>query len=143
MSEEPAEIFERAAEEGFITQVRNNCVHLDPRSYAPCLQLKHHSTCSQFGQLRGALNLDGEIARSHFEDILYNQVSTSCLISDPHMTMYPKILSGKFSGEFSKLEEDFEKEGSENPLNELYRRTNETALAQAEKRVRARLAGLL
>ncbi|KAJ3569768.1 hypothetical protein NP233_g4837 [Leucocoprinus birnbaumii] len=100
MSKEPAEIFERAAEEGFITQ------------------LKHHSTVSQFGQLRGALNLDGAAARSHFKDILYNQ-----------------ILSGKFSKEFSALEDDLEKEGDANPLNELYRRTNESALAQAEKRV--------
>lgn len=108
MSKEPAEIFERAAEEGFITQ------------------LKHHSTCSQFGQLRGALNLDGAAARSHFEDILHNQ-----------------ILSGKFSKEFSKLEDDLEKEGEGNPLNELYRRTEESELAQAEKRVRSRLAGLL
>ncbi|KXN90061.1 RNA-binding protein rsd1 [Leucoagaricus sp. SymC.cos] len=105
MSKEPAEIFDRAAEEGFITQ------------------LKHHSTCSQFGQLRGALNLDGAAARSHFEDVLYNQ-----------------ILSGKFSKEFSQLEDDLEKEGEGNPLNELYRRTEESELAQAEKRVRARLA---
>ncbi|KAF9453851.1 IlvN-domain-containing protein [Macrolepiota fuliginosa MF-IS2] len=108
MSKEPAEIFERAAEEGFITQ------------------LKHHSTCSQFGQLRGALALDGVAARKHFEDTLYNQ-----------------ILSGKFSAEFSRLEDGLEKEGDENPLNELYRRADETELAKAEKRVRARLAGLL
>jgi hypothetical protein len=52
-------------------------------------------------------------------------------------------LSGKFSGEFSNLEDDFEKEGDQNPLNRLYSRANETALGQAEKRVRARLADLL
>ena len=56
MSKEPAEIFERAAEEGFI------------------LQLKHHSTVSQYGQLNGALALDGSAAREHFKNILYNQV---------------------------------------------------------------------
>ncbi|KAF7779011.1 hypothetical protein Agabi119p4_3356 [Agaricus bisporus var. burnettii] len=56
MSKEPAEIFERTADEGFITQ------------------LKHHSTCSQFGQLNGALKLNGETAKRHFVDILYNQV---------------------------------------------------------------------
>ncbi|THH01831.1 hypothetical protein EW026_g952 [Hermanssonia centrifuga] len=56
MSKEPAEIFERAAEEGFITQ------------------LKHHSSVSQYGQLNGALKLDGSDTRAHFKDILYNQV---------------------------------------------------------------------
>ncbi|KAF8168138.1 hypothetical protein B0H34DRAFT_792778 [Crassisporium funariophilum] len=108
MSKEPAEIFERAAEEGFITQ------------------LKHHSTVSQYGQLSGALALDGVAARAHFNDILHNQV-----------------LNGKFCREFSKLEEDLEKEGLANPLNELYRRVGETELAQAEQRVRHRLADLL
>jgi len=108
MSKEPAEIFERAAEDGFIHQ------------------LKHHSTVSQFGQLNGALALDGVAARAHFKDILYNQV-----------------LNGKFCENFSKIEQDLEKEGLANPLNELYRRSEETELAQAEKRVRARLSGLL
>jgi len=108
MSKEPAEIFERAAEEGFIQQ------------------LKHHSTVSQFGQLNGALNLDGKAARAHFEDILHNQV-----------------LNGKFCKEFTKIEDKLEEEGHKNPLNELYRRSEETELAQAEKRVRARLANLI
>ncbi|KAG6857530.1 hypothetical protein H0H87_000129 [Tephrocybe sp. NHM501043] len=108
MSKEPAEIFERAAEDGFIHQ------------------LKHHSSVSQFGQLSGALALDGKEAREHFKHVLYNQV-----------------LNGKFCEEFSKIEDDLEKEGPENPLNELYRRSEESELGQAEKRVRARLAGLL
>ncbi|TFK41196.1 IlvN-domain-containing protein [Crucibulum laeve] len=108
MSKEPAEIFERAAEDGFIQQ------------------LKHHSTVSQFGQLSGALALDGSAARAHFKEILYNQV-----------------LNGKFCREFSKIEDDLEKEGAANPLNELYRKSEESELGQAEKRVRARLAGLL
>ena len=57
MSKEPAEIFERAAEDGFIAQ------------------LKHHSTVSQYGQLSGALALDGTAIREHFKNILHNQVS--------------------------------------------------------------------
>lgn len=60
MSKEPAEIFERAAEDGFIAQ------------------LKHHSTVSQYGQLSGALALDGTAAREHFKHILHNQVSLEC-----------------------------------------------------------------
>ncbi|KAI0801198.1 IlvN-domain-containing protein [Fomes fomentarius] len=108
MSKEPAEIFERAAEEGFIRQ------------------LKHHSSVSQYGQLNGALNLDGSAARAHFKDILYNQV-----------------LNGKFCKEFSKIEEDLEKEGDANPIEILYQKSEASELGQAEKRVRARLAGLL
>ena len=57
MSKEPAEIFERAAEDGFIAQ------------------LKYHSTVSQYGQLSGALALDGTAMREHFKNILHNQVS--------------------------------------------------------------------
>jgi hypothetical protein len=41
------------------------------------------------------------------------------------------------------IEDDLEKEGGANPLNELYRLSEEMELVQAEKRVRARLAGLL
>jgi ketol-acid reductoisomerase len=107
MSKEPAEIFEAAAEEGFITQ------------------LKHHSIVSQYGQLNGALKLDGSAIRTHFKDILYNQV-----------------LSGKFCKEFSQIENDLEKEDDTNPLNVLYKRADESEMGQAEKRVRARLAGL-
>lgn len=108
MSKEPAEIFERAADDGFIAQ------------------LKHHSVVSQYGQLSGALKLDGVEVRSHFKEILYNQ-----------------ILNGKFCKEFSLIEADLEKEGSANPLNELYRKTEATELVQAEKRVRSKLADLL
>jgi len=104
MSKEPAEIFERAAEEGFIHQ------------------LKHHSTVSQYGQLSGALQLDGSTLRKHFEDILHNQV-----------------LNGKFCREFSKIEHELEKTGDENPLQQLYNKAEESELAQAEKRVRSRL----
>ncbi|KAF8445900.1 IlvN-domain-containing protein [Boletus edulis BED1] len=108
MSKEPAEIFERAADDGFVTQ------------------LKLHSTVSQYGQLSGALALDGKAIRQHFEKILHGQ-----------------ILNGKFCEAFSLIADDLEKDGSANPLNELYRRSEEMELVQAEKRVRARLAGLL
>lgn len=104
MSKEPAEIFERAAEDGFIRQ------------------LKHHSTVSQYGQLKGALALDGVAAREHFKHILHNQV-----------------LNGKFANEFSKIEADLEKTGPENPLEELYTKTEQSELGQAEIRVRERL----
>ena len=40
------------------------------------LELRHHSAVSQYGQLRGALAIDGGPIRKHFEEILYNQVST-------------------------------------------------------------------
>jgi hypothetical protein len=88
-------------------------------------KLKSHSIVSQYGQLSGALNLDGTAIRDHFKNILHNQ-----------------ILNGKFCKEFSKIEEDLEKEGDANPLNVLYAKSEASELAQAEKRVKARLAGL-
>ncbi|KIY50464.1 IlvN-domain-containing protein [Fistulina hepatica ATCC 64428] len=108
MSKEPAEIFERAAEDGFI------------------LQLKHHSSVSQYGQLNGADKLDGSAIRAHFKDILYNQV-----------------LNGKFCKEFSAMEDALEKEGLENPLQQLYAKNEASIMGQAEKRVRARLANII
>ena len=90
------------------------------------MQLKHHSTVSQYGQLNGALQLDGTAIRTHFKDILYNQV-----------------LNGKFCKEFSQIEQDLEKEGDANPLNRLYAEHGKSELAQAEQRVRARLADML
>jgi hypothetical protein len=69
MSKEPAEIFERAAEDGFIDQ------------------LKHHSVVSQYGQLSGSLKLDGSEVRKHFEHILHNQVFTSMPFSELSLLM--------------------------------------------------------
>lgn len=54
-----------------------------------------------------------------------------------------QILNGKFCKAFSQIEDDLDKEGDANPLNELYRRSEEMELVKAEKRVKARLAGLL
>ena len=104
MSKEPAEIFTAAAELGFIDQLRL------------------HSSVSQYGQLSGALKLDGSAIRAHFAEILHNQV-----------------LNGKFQREFTQIEDDLEKEGDENPLNQLYLKSEQTELGQGEKRVRARL----
>ncbi|GJJ08800.1 hypothetical protein Clacol_003019 [Clathrus columnatus] len=105
MSKEPAEIFERAAEQGFIRQ------------------LKLHSTVSQYGQLKGALSLDGTAVRQHFKDILHN-----------------RVLNGKFAREFSKIEAELEIQGDDNPLEKLYKETEASELGQAEIRVRKRLA---
>ena len=85
-------------------------------------QLKLHSTVSQFGQLNGTFKLDGSGIRDHFREILHNQV-----------------LNGKFQREFSKIEGDLEKNGAENPLEQLYAKAKETELAQGEAKVRARL----
>lgn len=54
-----------------------------------------------------------------------------------------QVLNGKFCREFSKIEEDLEKEGDANPINALYTKAEQSEMGQAEKGVRARLAGLL
>ena len=64
--------------------------------------------------------------RAHFKEILYNQV-----------------LNGKFCKEFSQIEEDLEKEGDANPLNQLYKEHENSELGQAERGVRERLADML
>lgn len=56
---------------------------------------------------------------------------------------YTQVLNGKFCKEFQKIEADLEKEGNDNPLNVLYRKSEATELGQAEQRVRKRLADLL
>jgi hypothetical protein len=52
-------------------------------------------------------------------------------------------LNGAFCKDFSGIADALEKDGPENPLNELYRRAEQTELSQAEARVRQRLAELL
>lgn len=122
MSKEPAEIFERAAEDGFIRQLR------------------YHSIVSQYGQLKGALSLDGVATRNHFQDILHNQVRKVHLFTNNcHSHFTVQILSGTFAREFSKMEADLEKMGDDNPLERLYKQTEASELGQAEIRVRQRL----
>lgn len=61
-------------------------------------------------------------------------------VSDEHPDVNSvQILSGKFAKEFSELEDALEKKGEGNPLDDLYRRSEESELGQAEKRVRSRL----
>lgn len=73
MSKEPAEIFERAADDGFVEQARRltNCIHYLYQLFGE--QLKHHSIVSQYGQLSGALALDGKAIRKHFVEILHGE----------------------------------------------------------------------
>lgn len=80
------------------------------------------------------------------ESILRIFYTTRCAINSrqaDHFMKIVQVLNGKFCKEFTKIEADLEKEGAANPLNELYRRSEESELGQAEKRVRARLAGLI
>lgn len=143
MSKEPAEIFERAADDGFIAQVCSQVLFWEISDWV-LIQLKHHSVVSQYGQLSGALKLDGVAVRSHFKEILYNQVFVFPVCNPlANDRVWLQILNGKFCKEFSSIEADLEKEGSANPLNELYRKTEATELVQAEKRVRSKLADLL
>lgn len=76
MSKEPAEIFERAADDGFITQACRSLIAVNTRYLYRFVgeQLKLHSTVSQYGQLGGALALDGKALRQHFVEILHEQV---------------------------------------------------------------------
>ena len=85
MSKEPAEIFERAAEDGFIRQVGSPPITASEMVCSSLRQLKHHSSVSQYGQLNGALKLDGSAARAHFKDILYNQVCRFENIGHPYI----------------------------------------------------------
>ena len=101
---EPAEIFEAAAEEGFFNQ------------------LKHHSSVSQYGQLKGATQLDGKDVRSRFQYVLQS-----------------RILSGAFMKEFQAIETELENKGPENPIEALYIESAKTELGVAEAGVLKRL----
>jgi hypothetical protein len=105
--------------------------------------LKHHSTVSQYGQLSGSLALNGNDARQHFKKILNDQVCPTCryFINMPDSLL--QILSGAFTKHLSSIEAELELDGSANPLNALYEQAEQSELAQAEKRVRHRLADLL
>ncbi|KAI9656130.1 MAG: hypothetical protein M1831_004701 [Alyxoria varia] len=68
LSKEPAEIFEKAADDGFIKQ------------------LAHHSSVSQYGQLKGSLELDATPIRKQFQHVAEK-----------------RILGGAFAKEFTAL----------------------------------------
>ncbi|KAK9319976.1 ketol-acid reductoisomerase [Lipomyces orientalis] len=100
-SMEPAEIFEKCAEDGFVKQ------------------LVYHSKVSQFGQLNGALSLDGSEFVSRFQKVLKHQ-----------------IIEGEFMRNFSKME----KAGTlDKELESLFERAGKTELALGEKLVFERL----
>lgn len=105
MSKEAAEIFEKMADDGFIKQ------------------LVHHSSVSQYGQLKGSLNYDGDIA-----DGLRREFSR---------VAEQRILNGAFEKEFSKMEES--EGGVQGHLDKLYEQAEQSELATGEKKVRSRL----
>ena len=105
MSKECAEIFEKMADDGFIKQ------------------LVHHSSVSQYGQLKGALN--------------YNDTLTSGLRKEFKRVAEQRILNGAFEREFSSMEEG--EGGVQGQLERLYEQAEKSELAEGERKVRARL----
>lgn len=104
-SKEAAEIFEKMADDGFIKQ------------------LVHHSSVSQYGQLKGSLNYDEGITNSLRKE--FSRVAEQ------------RILNGAFEKEFSRMEEG---EGSvQGQLDKLYAQAEKSELTEGEKKVMARL----
>ncbi|KAI9750008.1 MAG: hypothetical protein M4579_006639 [Chaenotheca gracillima] len=104
MSKEPAEVFEKAADDGFIRQ------------------LVHHSVVSQYGQLKGSMEVDTTWMKKEFK-----RVSEQ------------RVLGGEFAKEFSALDEDGDGDGIQKKLDSLYAEALKSELGQGEKRVRERL----
>jgi len=102
LSKEPAEIFEKAADDGFIRQ------------------LVYHSSVSQYGQLKGSMEVDTTQLQKEFKRVAEE-----------------RILNGAFAKEFMAL--DTEGPGVQKAIDELYKRAGESELGQGEARVRARL----
>ncbi|KAF2477019.1 IlvN-domain-containing protein [Lindgomyces ingoldianus] len=102
MSKESAEIFEKAAEDGFVKQ------------------LVHHSSVSQYGQLKGSLEVDTTAIKKEFKRIAEE-----------------RVLNGAFAKEFMSLDRDGP--GVERTLEELYAKAKNSELARGEARVRERL----
>jgi ketol-acid reductoisomerase len=73
MSKEPAEVFNKAAEDGFIRQ------------------LVHHSMVSQYGQLKGSMEVNTDWMRQEFKRVGEQ-----------------RILGGEFAAEFEALDKDGE-----------------------------------
>ncbi|KAF2229827.1 IlvN-domain-containing protein [Viridothelium virens] len=102
MSKEPAEIFEKAADDGFIRQ------------------LIHHSSVSQFGQLKGSMEVDTAPIRKEFKRVAEE-----------------RVLNGKFAEEFTELEKS--PGGIDKALQALYDKAYNSELGRGERRVRERL----
>lgn len=108
LSKELAEIFEKMADDGFMKQ------------------LVHHSTVSQYGQLRGSLDFPEAILgpmRSEFQRVAKN-----------------RVLNGAFEKDFSKLESN--PGGVQAELDRLYAEAEKSELGQGEIKARARLNSL-
>lgn len=75
---------------------------------------------SQYGQLKGSMDLDTAAMRKDFERIAKD-----------------RILGGSFAKEFTAL--DTEGPGVEQKLEQLYAQAGQSELAEGEKRVRDRL----
>ena len=121
LSKEPAEIFEKAADDGFIRQLVH---HSSVRSVNISLFVFVTFTDqmqSQYGQLKGSMEVD-----------------TSWLQREFKRVSEERILGGSFAKEFTALDKDGEG-GVERRLAELYEQANQSELAIGEKRVRARL----
>lgn len=105
MSKEAAEIFEKMADDGFVKQ------------------LVHHSSVSQYGQLKGSLEYDetiGESIRKEFERVAEK-----------------RVLNGAFEKDFEAMERS--QGGVQGELEKLYERAEQSELAVGEKKVRDRL----
>ena len=94
LSKEPAEVFDRAAKEGFFRQ------------------LKYHSPTSQFGQLRGTKNNDGTAIRAQFEKVLHKDILSG---------EFAKFWSGAYTSGAKELEELW-KEAEESPISQAEKR---------------------
>ncbi|KAI9803643.1 MAG: hypothetical protein M1833_000555 [Piccolia ochrophora] len=103
LSQEPAEVFEKCATDGFIRQ------------------LVHHSTVSQYGQLKGSMEVDTDWMKKDFKRVAEQ-----------------RILGGEFAKEFTALDKDGEG-GVQRTIDGLYSEALKSELGQGEKRVRDRL----
>jgi len=102
LSKEPAEVFEKCADDGFIKQ------------------LVLHSSVSQYGQLKGSMELDTSGIKKEFARVAND-----------------RILNGAFAKEFMAL--DSEGPGVQRTLEELYEKADQSELARGEAKVRERL----
>ena len=106
LSKEPAEIFEKIADEGFVKQ------------------LVHHSSVSQYGQLKGSMEIPAAVVEGLKKE--FKRVAEQ------------RILNGAFEKEFSALEE--EEGGVQRKLDELYAKAEKSELAVGEAKVRTRMS---